>query len=354
MAKLEIRHLQKKFGALEVIEDFSLVIEDHEFISLLGPSGCGKSTILRIVSGLEELTRGDVIIGERVVTHLEPKDRDVAMVFQNYALYPQKTVFENLAYGLRVRKTPEDRIKARVDEVAALLQIVPLLERKPAQLSGGQQQRVAMGRAIMREPAAFLFDEPLSNLDAKLRNHMRIEIRQLQQRLGITTLYVTHDQVEAMTMSDRIVVLNHGSIEQIGKPLDIYERPASLFVASFIGSPSMNLFDAQSDGQEIRLASGETLPVPGIPAGEVIMGMRPERVRLSDSASPDSLNYRVSMVEELGSQKVIHGEVGGVDVSVVHNEDDAVPSGNAYLTLLPDYLHFFDPKTGRRHEGDRS
>lgn len=352
MAKLEIRHLQKKFGPLEVIEDFNLCVEDREFVSLLGPSGCGKSTILRIVAGLEELTCGDIIIGDQVVTHLEPKDRDVAMVFQNYALYPQKTVFENLAYGLRVRKIPEDKIKARVDDVVTLLQIASLLERKPAQLSGGQQQRVSMGRAIMREPAAFLFDEPLSNLDAKLRNHMRVEVRQLQKRLGITTLYVTHDQVEAMTMSDRIVVLNHGKIEQIGKPLDIYERPASLFVATFIGSPSMNLFAAQSDGQEIQLTSGETLSVPGVPAGEVIMGVRPERVRLSDCAVPDSLNYRILMVEELGAQKVIHGDLGGVDVSVVHNGDGTIPSGGAQLTLLPDYLHFFNPKTGKRYEQD--
>lgn len=307
---------------------------------------------MRIVAGLEELTCGDVIIGDQVVTHLEPKDRDVAMVFQNYALYPQKTVFENLAYGLRVRKTPEDKIKARVDDVVTLLQIAPLLERKPAQLSGGQQQRVSMGRAIMRELAAFLFDEPLSNLDAKLRNHMRVEVRQLQKQLGITTLYVTHDQVEAMTMSDRIVVLNHGKIEQIGEPLDIYERPASLFVATFIGSPSMNLFAAQSDGQEIRLTSGETLSVSGVPTGEVIMGVRPERIRLSDCAGPDSLNYRISMIEELGAQKVIHGDLGGVDVSVVHNGDGTIPAGSAWLTLLPDYLHFFNPRTGQRYEQD--
>ncbi|MFT3987915.1 ABC transporter ATP-binding protein [Aestuariivirga sp.] len=348
MANIEIRDLRKKFGSLEVIPGFSLDVKDREFISLLGPSGCGKSTILRITAGLEELTSGHVLIGGRDVTSLEPRDRDIAMVFQNYALYPQKTVFENLAYGLRIRKTPDARVKQRVREVAAVLQIEQLLERKPSQLSGGQQQRVAMGRAIMREPQAFLFDEPLSNLDAKLRNHMRVEIRELQQRLGVTTLYVTHDQVEAMTMSDRIVVLNGGKVEQIGKPIEIYERPASLFVANFIGSPAMNMLDVQSDGQLVRVASGETLPAPGAPVGSFVMGIRPERLRFGTKALETALPFSISLVEELGSQKVIHGTAGGNSISVTFPEDAALPGGTAYVEFPKQHMHFFRSDTGLR------
>ncbi|MEP9386300.1 sn-glycerol-3-phosphate ABC transporter ATP-binding protein UgpC [Mesorhizobium sp. KR9-304] len=348
MANIEIKHLKKKFGALEVIGDFSLQVDDREFISLLGPSGCGKSTILRIVAGLEELTSGEIVINDKVVTPLEPKDRDIAMVFQNYALYPHKTVFENLAYGLRIRKTPAERIKKRVGEVSQLLQIDQLLERRPAQLSGGQQQRVAMGRAIMREPAAFLFDEPLSNLDAKLRNHMRVEIRELQQRLGITTLYVTHDQVEAMTMSDRIVVLNHGAIEQIGKPLEIYEKPASLFVATFIGSPSMNLIRLKSDGKALELPSGDRLAVERAPGGEVILGIRPERIKLSGTRSGNSLPYAISLVEELGSQKIIHGRVGDTELTVAFPEDVPLPADGAFVSFPEGHLHFFDTGEGKR------
>ena len=349
MANIDIQNLNKKFGSLEIIPDFSLHVDDREFISLLGPSGCGKSTILRIVAGLEDLTAGDIVIGGRTVTSLEPRDRDIAMVFQNYALYPHKTIFENLAYGLRIRKRPEAEIKRRVEEVSQLLQIEQLMARKPSQLSGGQQQRVAMGRAIMREPAAFLFDEPLSNLDAKLRNHMRVEIRQLQQRLGITTLYVTHDQVEAMTMSDRIVVLNHGRIEQIGKPLEIYETPESLFVATFIGSPSMNLIEAKADGSGIVLPSGERLALDrDLGNRDLTVGVRPERIKLSDTKGADGLAYRISLVEELGSQKIVHGRIGDVELTVAFPEDVPLPSGDAFVTLPPQYVHVFDPATGRR------
>jgi sn-glycerol 3-phosphate transport system ATP-binding protein len=284
-----------------------------------------------------------------VVTPLEPKDRDIAMVFQNYALYPHKTIFENLAYGLRIRKRPETEIGERVKAVSSLLQIDHLLERRPAQLSGGQQQRVAMGRAIMREPQAFLFDEPLSNLDAKLRNHMRVEIRQLQQRLGITTLYVTHDQVEAMTMSDRIVVLNRGDIEQIGRPLEIYERPQSLFVANFIGSPAMNLVKVKTDGGDAVLASGERVAAGRkLPSGDVTLGIRPERIKLSGRKGVQSLPYRISMVEELGSQKIVHGAVKGTDLVVAYPEDSALPDGDAFVDLPANYLHFFDTASGRR------
>jgi sn-glycerol 3-phosphate transport system ATP-binding protein len=348
MASIEIRNLKKRFGALEVIPGFTLEVADREFISLLGPSGCGKSTILRIIAGLEELSSGRIVIGGRDVTALEPRDRDIAMVFQNYALYPQKTVFENLAYGQRIRKVPEARIREKVHEVATLLQIEKLLKRKPAQLSGGQQQRVAMGRAIMREPAAFLFDEPLSNLDAKLRNHMRVEIRQLQQRLGVTTLYVTHDQVEAMTMSDRIVVLNGGRVEQIGRPLEIYERPESLFVASFIGSPPMNLIDVTSDGRQVRLPSGKTLPLNGLPPGELVMGFRPERARIGVRGRALALPYQISLIEELGSQKVVHGNAGGAEIAVIFPEDTELPSEEPQVLLSEQHLHFFDKSTGRR------
>jgi len=352
MGSIAIRSLGKKFGETEVIADFSLHVKDREFVSLLGPSGCGKTTILRIVAGLEELSCGQVVIGDKDVTALEPRDRDIAMVFQNYALYPHKTIHENLAYGLRIRKTAEDQIRKRIDEVAHLLQIEALLQRKPAQLSGGQQQRVAMGRAIMRQPSAFLFDEPLSNLDAKLRNHMRVEIRDLQQRLGITTLYVTHDQVEAMTMSDRIVVLNKGAVEQIGKPLEIYERPASIFVATFIGSPAMNLMSVRSDGTSIELPSGDKFPVATAPVGSVTMGIRPERIKLFAQTGGDGVSggvpFKISLVEELGSQKIVHGAVGASAVTVAFSEDAPLPGERATITLPERYLHFFDPQSGKR------
>jgi sn-glycerol 3-phosphate transport system ATP-binding protein len=349
MASIEVKNLKKRFGEVKVIEDFSLTVKDREFISLLGPSGCGKSTILRIVAGLEELTSGNILIGGKVVTPLEPKDRDIAMVFQNYALYPHKTIFENLAYGLRIRKKSEALITARVREVASLLQIEQLLARRPAQLSGGQQQRVAMGRAIMREPQAFLFDEPLSNLDAKLRNHMRVEIRQLQQRLGITTLYVTHDQVEAMTMSDRIVVLNQGDIEQIGRPLEIYEKPASLFVANFIGSPAMNLIRVKTDAGNVVLPSGGHIAAGrALPSGEITLGIRPERIKLSGTKSAQSLPYRITLVEELGSQKIVHGNIEGTDLTVVFPEDIVLPGDEAFVDLPLNYLHFFDAQSGKR------
>lgn len=349
MANIDIQHLNKKFGDLEIIPDFSLRVKDKEFISLLGPSGCGKSTILRIVAGLEMLSKGQIIIDDRDVTALEPKDRDVAMVFQNYALYPHKTVFENLAYGQRIRKKPKAEIIKGVTEVAELLQIGELLDRRPAQLSGGQQQRVAMGRAIMREPAAFLFDEPLSNLDAKLRNHMRVEIRQLQQRLGITTLYVTHDQVEAMTMSDRIVVLNKGRVEQVGKPLEIYEKPASLFVAGFIGTPAMNLFDVEVKDNNLHIAGNAFLPLSQIrPDGLLTLGLRPERLKIRGEQTDLSVPFKILLVEELGSGKVVHGKISDVDVVVAMPEDQEIPSENAYVEFSESFMHFFDSETGRR------
>lgn len=349
MANIDIQNLNKKFGNLEIIPDFSLHVKDKEFISLLGPSGCGKSTILRIVAGLEMLSKGQITINDRDVTGLEPKDRDVAMVFQNYALYPHKTVFENLAYGQRIRKKPQAEITKGVTKVAELLQIGELLDRRPAQLSGGQQQRVAMGRAIMREPAAFLFDEPLSNLDAKLRNHMRVEIRQLQQRLGITTLYVTHDQVEAMTMSDRIVVLNKGRVEQVGKPLEIYEKPASLFVAGFIGTPAMNLLDVEVKDSNLHITSSVILPLTqACPDGELTLGLRPERLKIRDKQTDLSVPFKILLVEELGSGKVVHGKIADVDVVVAMPEDQEMPGENAYVEFSESFMHFFDSETGKR------
>lgn len=349
MANIEVRNLHKSFGKTEVITGFSLHVKDRELMSLLGPSGCGKSTILRIIAGLQPLSKGHVIINDRDVTSCEPKDRDIPMVFQNYALYPHKTIFENLAYGQRIRKVAEPEIVKRVTEVAELLQIEMLLQRRPAQLSGGQQQRVAMGRAIMREPAAFLFDEPLSNLDAKLRTHMRVEIRQLQQRLGITTLFVTHDQVEAMTMSDRIAVINQGQVEQVGKPLEIYNRPVSLFVASFIGTPAMNLCDAEVKGGILHFGDGITLSLAQVlPDGPVTFGMRPERIKFHTRKSQNRLPFQISFVEELGSGKVVHGSVSGQKLTVAIAEGDALPSGKTYVDLPEESMHFFNPKTGKR------
>src|SRR5512141_1478604 len=240
MAKVELRNVTKTFGAAEVIKGVSIDVEDGEFVVIVGPSGCGKSTLLRMVAGLEAITSGDIVIGDRVVNALEPKDRDIAMVFQNYALYPHMSVFDNMAYGLRIRGLSKDDIARRVNRAAGILELGALLARKPRELSGGQRQRVAMGRAIVREPAAFLFDEPLSNLDAKLRVQMRLEIQKLHRELRTTSVYVTHDQVEAMTLADRMIVINAGVVEQIGAPLEVYDNPASLFVAGFIGSPSMN------------------------------------------------------------------------------------------------------------------
>src|SRR5881394_1083551 len=253
MARVELRNVTKRYANAEVIHGIDLEIADGEFIVIVGPSGCGKSTLLRMVAGLEPITAGEIVIGDRVVNRLEPKDRYIAMVFQNYALYPHMSVFDNMAYGLRIRGLAKNDIEARVKRAAEILELGVLLERKPRQLSGGQRQRVAMGRAIVREPAAFLFDEPLSNLDAKLRVQMRFEIQTLQQQLGVTSVYVTHDQVEAMTLADRLIVMNAGHAEQIGAPLDLYDDPATLFVAGFIGSPAMNFLAGKREGESVRV-----------------------------------------------------------------------------------------------------
>ena len=284
MAKVELRDVRKSYGDLEVIHGVSADVADGEFIVIVGPSGCGKSTLLRMVAGLETITAGEIVIGDRVVNTLEPKDRDIAMVFQNYALYPHMSVFDNMAYGLKIRGFTKDDIKARVDRAAGILELGPLLARKPRALSGGQRQRVAMGRAIVREPAVFLFDEPLSNLDAKLRVQMRFEIQKLHRRLSTTSLYVTHDQVEAMTLANRMIVMNAGRAEQIGTPMEVYENPATLFVAGFIGSPAMNFLPAKANGgRPLHAARGRRASRPRSrarrPARAITLGIRPEHLR---------------------------------------------------------------------------
>ncbi|MDD8024150.1 MAG: sn-glycerol-3-phosphate ABC transporter ATP-binding protein UgpC, partial [Paracoccaceae bacterium] len=307
MADLLISQVSKLYaGGVRAVSDVTLDVRDGEFIVLVGPSGCGKSTLLRMVAGLEDISAGEIAIGGRVVNRLDPAERDIAMVFQNYALYPHMSVRENMAYGLKNRRMPRDEIAARVAEAAQMLELGPYLDRKPRMLSGGQRQRVAMGRAVVRQPAAFLFDEPLSNLDAKLRVSMRGEIRKLQKRLGTTALYVTHDQLEAMTLADRLVVLNGGQVEQVGSPLEVYHRPASTFVASFIGAPAMSLLDAHVIGGQLMLA-GHTLARVAGPEGAVTLGLRAEDLRMV--APGQGVALQVDYIEELGAQRLVHGLV---------------------------------------------
>ncbi|MBU1317224.1 MAG: sn-glycerol-3-phosphate import ATP-binding protein UgpC [Alphaproteobacteria bacterium] len=308
MAEIELKDVRKVYGGnIEAIKGVSLTIADGEMIVLVGPSGCGKSTLLRMIAGLEGISSGDIAIGGRVINTLEPAERDIAMVFQNYALYPHMTVRQNLSYGLKNRNTPKDEIDRRVLEAATALEIEPFLDRKPRQLSGGQRQRVAMGRAIVRKPAAFLFDEPLSNLDAKLRVQMRVEIRRLQRSLATTSVYVTHDQMEAMTLADRLVVLNGGRIEQVGTPIELYERPASTFVATFIGSPSMNLLKRKAvEGSGWVLATSS-----GVAAGVDTVGIRPEDIVIADDDSPADFSGQVQVdaVELVGAESYVHASL---------------------------------------------
>ena len=305
MATVSLKDVKKSFGATDVIHGITTEIADGEFIVIVGPSGCGKSTLLRLVAGLETLTSGDVFIGDDRANEKEPMDRDIAMVFQNYALYPHMSVRQNMGYGLKIAKMPKDQIDAKVVAAAKLLQLEPLLDRKPKQLSGGQRQRVAMGRAIVREPAVFLFDEPLSNLDAKLRVQMRLEIKELQSKLGITSLYVTHDQVEAMTMADRMIVMNAGVAEQIGTPLDVYETPRTLFAAQFIGSPAMNILDAEVQDGKI-LFQGQVVADAIGAEGAIKLGVRPEHL-IADDAGP--ISVKIKLAEPLGANTLLHGAV---------------------------------------------
>ncbi|MDQ6881604.1 MAG: sn-glycerol-3-phosphate ABC transporter ATP-binding protein UgpC [Pseudomonadota bacterium] len=333
MAAIQLKNVVKRYGQgkqeLQVIHGVSADVADREFIVIVGPSGCGKSTLLRMVAGLEEISGGEIWIGGRIVNNLEPAERDIAMVFQNYALYPHMTVFDNMAYGLKIRKMPVAEIKTRVDKAAGILELGHLLARRPRELSGGQRQRVAMGRAIVRQPQVFLFDEPLSNLDAKLRAQTRLEIQKLHRELGITALFVTHDQVEAMTLAQRMIVMNAGAMEQFGTPEEVYHRPASTFVASFIGSPPMNLLKN----------------APGARAG-TILGIRPEHLDVGQTG----WELRVETVELLGAERLIYARVGGEQLIVRVAEGGPSPAHDSIIHVAPreDRLHWFDATSGKR------
>ena len=352
MASVEIRDVRKAFGATAVIHGVNVGIDDGAFVVLVGPSGCGKSTLLRMIAGLENITGGQIKIGDRVVNDLPPKARDVAMVFQNYALYPHMTVAANMAFSMKLRKASKDEIDSRVSRAASILGLGPLLERYPRQLSGGQRQRVAMGRAIVRDPQVFLFDEPLSNLDAKLRVQMRTEIKELHQRLRTTTVYVTHDQIEAMTMADKIVVMHDGLVEQIGAPLELYDRPENLFVASFIGSPAMNFFKGKisANGSSVfETSGGVKLPISARPSGSngrsAIYGIRPEHLTLAD----DGAQAEVIVVEPTGSEIQVFAKLDGQEVTAVFRERHNFKPGDK-IRLKPDpkLVHLFDEPTGKR------
>jgi len=351
MAKVHFRQVTKRYGDLEVIHGIDLDVADGEFIVIVGPSGCGKSTLLRMVAGLETITGGEISIGDRVVNALEPKDRDIAMVFQNYALYPHMSVYGNMAYGLKIRGMSKADIDTRVKRAAEILELGPLLERKPRQLSGGQRQRVAMGRAIVREPAVFLFDEPLSNLDAKLRVQMRFEIQKLHRRLGTTSLYVTHDQVEAMTLAQLMVVMNAGRAEQIGTPMEVYQNPATVFVAGFIGSPAMNFIDGRSmDDGRIQLDGSGVLIVPKAPAAgkKITVGIRPEHLTPS-KPSEANLVGSVEVIEALGADTLLHVAVAGRTIIARLPAGTPAEVGEPIaLAADRDRIYMFDADTGAR------
>ncbi len=357
MAEIHLRQVGKSYGEVEVLQGIDWKIGDGEFVVIVGPSGCGKSTLLRMIAGLESITQGEISIGDRVVNDLEPAERDIAMVFQNYALYPHMSVYNNMAYGLKIRGIPKDEIERRVKQTAEILEIGDYLTRAPRQLSGGQRQRVAMGRAIVREPSVFLFDEPLSNLDAKLRVQMRLEIKKLQQRLGITSVYVTHDQVEAMTLGHRLMVLNGGHVEQLGTPIELYERPLTKFVAGFIGSPSMNFLEAKmsEDGSKAHFTGGNSLELPAHLSGHgdrrVSVGMRPEHLLLDENGS-NTASATVHVVEHLGADTLVHGTFGNDDGPelVVRLDGIKTIGQDEVLTLSidPNNIHLFDPDSGKR------
>ncbi|HXW19378.1 MAG TPA: sn-glycerol-3-phosphate ABC transporter ATP-binding protein UgpC [Roseiarcus sp.] len=351
MASMEIRDIRKSFGAVEVVRGVSIDIADGEFVVLVGPSGCGKSTLLRMIAGLENVSSGEIRIGDRIVNDVPPKARDIAMVFQNYALYPHMTVGENMSFALRLKHASKAEINERTERAARILGLDQLLDRYPRQLSGGQRQRVAMGRAIVRDPQVFLFDEPLSNLDAKLRVQMRTENKELHQRLKTTTVYVTHDQIEAMTMADKIVVLHDGVVEQVGAPLDLYDRPANQFVAGFIGSPAMNFLNGRlaRDGGAAKFVAdtGESLPlsanVAGADGAAVTIGVRPEHFALD----PTGATAEVIVVEPTGSETQVFAKFCGKEiVSLFRERIDARPGGSIKLSAPPERIHLFDANSG--------
>ena len=349
MSEIKLENLKKSFGKTEVIHDLSIDVKDGELIVIVGPSGCGKSTLLRMVAGLEDANQGNIIIDGKKVNELEPMERNIAMVFQNYALYPHMSVFDNMAYGLKIAKVPKDEINSRVQKAADILELGELLERKPNQLSGGQRQRVAMGRAIVRNPVAFLFDEPLSNLDAKLRVQMRLEIKKLQTQLKTTSLYVTHDQVEAMTLADRMIVMNDGNVEHIGTPLEVYTKPRTLFTAQFIGSPAMNILKGDCQKEQIRLSNGAKLKVNSKHIGKANIGLRPEDFTLDENGP---IKLKVELVELIGANTLIHGKLENSDevlvasISGVLNENKI--GKNINLSFPNDKLHLFDTSTDLR------
>ncbi|MBB2752696.1 UNVERIFIED_ORG: multiple sugar transport system ATP-binding protein [Rhizobium aethiopicum] len=352
MANVQVSDVTKRYGALQVMHGVSVDIDDGEFVVLVGPSGCGKSTLLRMIAGLETVSGGDIRIGGRVVTNAPPKERDIAMVFQSYALYPHKTVAENMGFPLKMARRPKAEIDEKVGRAAEILDLTRYLDRYPKQLSGGQRQRVAMGRAIVRDPQVFLFDEPLSNLDAKLRVTMRVEIKELHQRLKTTTVYVTHDQIEAMTMASKIVVMRDGRVEQIGKPLDLYDFPVNLFVAGFIGSPSMNFLQgrvASRDGRKVVVTDqGVALPIENTSADDgraVTYGIRPEHITIGEDGVP----VEVSVFEPTGSETLIFGRTGGVPIdALIRERIEVAPGRTMYFHIDPRRAHIFDRETGQR------
>jgi multiple sugar transport system ATP-binding protein len=358
MAQVMMKDLNKKYDEVHAVKDVNLHIRDKEFVVLVGPSGCGKSTTLRMVAGLEEITAGEISIGDRVVNDLPPKDRDIAMVFQNYALYPHMTVYDNMAFGLKMRKFPKPEIAKRVQDAAEILGIQELLKRKPRQLSGGQRQRVAVGRAIVRHPQVFLFDEPLSNLDAKLRVQMRVELKRLHDRLETTAIYVTHDQVEAMTLGDRVVVMKDGWIQQVGEPLELYGKPANKFVAGFIGSPAMNFMDvtiadagglwAEAQGLRVKVAPAVAGRLGAYKGQTVTLGVRPEDLHIASGGDPAEYTFQavVDVVEPLGSEILLDVRAGGhTIVARVEPSVRAKVHETLKLALTPDRARFFDTKT---------
>ena len=349
MGRINLKNLEKSYGKTKVIHDLSIDIDEGELIVIVGPSGCGKSTLLRMVAGLEDINSGSILIDNKIVNELEPMERNIAMVFQNYALYPHMTVFENMSYGLKILKIPKDEISSRVQKAAEILELGELLERKPSQLSGGQRQRVAMGRAIVRDPVAFLFDEPLSNLDAKLRVQMRLEIKKLQKQLKTTSLYVTHDQVEAMTLADRMVVMNEGNVEHVGTPLEVYTKPKTLFTAQFIGSPAMNILKGECQSNQIKLSSGAILKANSKHNGEVNVGLRPEDFTIDEKGT---IKLKVELVELIGANTLIHGRLENSNeilvASIAGVISDSKIGNHINLSFNETKLHLFDINSDQR------
>ncbi len=359
MAAISLRKLNKHYGSLfHAVKDVDLEIADKEFVALVGPSGCGKSTTLRMIAGLEDISSGEILIGGRVVSHLPPRDRDVAMVFQNYALYQHMNVYDNLAFGLRNKRVAETEIKVAIDRAADILGLHDLLQRKPRQLSGGQQQRVALGRCIVRNPQVFLFDEPLSNLDAKLRARMRVEIKRLHAQIPTTSIFVTHDQIEAMTLGDRVAIMHDGIVQQIGTPLAVYEKPANKFVAGFIGAPAMNFIDVavrrepggmavESRGLKISVNPPEARAIEPYQGKQLVMGVRPEHLSLGDGVAGSGFDARVEVVEQLGSEILLETRVGADSLTVarVPAETKVALGDQVRISAHLARLHFFDPST---------